>query len=443
MLAPMTSDTAAGREPAAAGSTPSPRFERKRDLILDAATLLINQRGLKGMTFVEVAQAVQLNTPSVTYYFRLKEQLAAAVYAQTLDRLEALTAEAVRAADPRTRVHRYLELSFDLRAHIRRGEARPIAALSDMRALDDTVRAPLAKRYGAIFRRVRDEVFGPHGDAAHKALNTARAQVLSESVFWAPVWLARYSVGDYGRCRDRLFDIFDRGLAPPGAAWRPTPLRMEGFGAEGPRDAFLRAATRLISERGYRGASVERIATELKVTKGSFYHHLEAKDDLVLECFERSYGRVSQAQRAADVAGGDQWRRLGSAIAALLDIQFQGDWPLLRTTALATLPSEVRPAAVDRSNRLALRFAGTISDGIAEGSIRPVDASIASQAVMATLNAANELRSWSSAWPRDQAVALYASTLAYGLFDDRALREPLTPPRLRALRPPELAAAAR
>ena len=79
----------------------TPRFERKRELILDAATALINQRGLKGMTFVEVAQAVKLNTPSVTYYFRLKEQLAAAVYARTLDRLEALVAEAVQAPDPR------------------------------------------------------------------------------------------------------------------------------------------------------------------------------------------------------------------------------------------------------------------------------------------------------------------------------------------------------
>ena len=291
---------------------------------------------------------------------------------------------------------------------------------------------------------MRDDVFGPHGDAAHKSLNTARAQVLSESVFWTPVWLARYSVGDYDRCRDRLFDIFDRGLAQVGGTWRPAPLALgAGAATEGPRDAFLRAATRLISERGYRGASVERIATELKVTKGSFYHHLDAKDDLVLECFERSYGRVSEAQRAADTAGGDHWTRLCSAIAALLDIQFQGDWPLLRTTALATLPSEVRPAAIDRSNRMALRFAGTISDGIAEGSIRPVDAQIASQAVMATLNAANELRSWSSAWPREEAVALYASTLAYGLFDDRALREPLTRARLRATRPPEPSAEAR
>ncbi len=435
----MTSITALTDGPATAAVRTAPhraeptRFERKRELILDAATLLINQRGVKGMTFVEVAQQVKLNTASVTYYFRLKEQLAAAVFEMTLTRLETMVREAAREPDPRARVARYLALHFELRAGIRRGEARPIAVLSDMRALDEPVRAPLARHYSAIFRGVR-ELFGQPQDAAHKALRTARAQALMETVFWLPAWLDRYSLADYDRVQRRMFEVFDHGLALADAPWAPRPLELASgdTALEPGRANFLRAATRLISERGYRGASVERIALELKVTKGSFYHHMEAKDDLVLECFERSYEQVSQAQRAADEAGGSQWTRLSSAIAALLDVQFAGDWPLLRTTALQTLPSDVRPKVIERSNRMALRFAGALADGITEGSIRAVDPMIASQAIMATLNAANELRNWASPWPRDHAVALYASTLAHGLFDDRALGEPSGRARPRA-----------
>ncbi len=409
------------------------RFERKRELILDAATALINERGVKGMTFVEVAQRVSLNTASVTYYFRLKEQLAAAVFEMTLSRLQAMAREAGEQPDPRSRVARFLTLNFELQARIRRGEERPIAVLSDMRALDEPARGPLTRHYSAIFRSMRD-FFGPSDTAIHKALQTARTQALLENVFWLPAWLSRYSLGDYDRVRRRLFEVFDRGLAADGAIWEPPPLDL-GPGdpaLDAGRANFLRAATRLISERGYRGASVERIALELKVTKGSFYHHMEAKDDLVLECFARSYERVSQAQRAGDAAGGTQWRRLSAAIAALLDIQFSGDWPLLRTTALQTLPIEVRSEVVERSNRMALRFAGALADGITEGSIRAVDPMIASQAIMATLNAANELHNWASPWSGDQAVALYASTLAFGLFDDRALGDPLRPARPRA-----------
>ncbi|MEA3134239.1 MAG: hypothetical protein QOG17_2085, partial [Gammaproteobacteria bacterium] len=85
------------------------RFERKRELILDAATKLINERGVKGMTFLEVAQSVNLNTTSVTYYFRLKEQLAAAVFEHTLTRLEGMVKEAGRESSPRKRVARFLQ----------------------------------------------------------------------------------------------------------------------------------------------------------------------------------------------------------------------------------------------------------------------------------------------------------------------------------------------
>jgi AcrR family transcriptional regulator len=419
----MSSDAAQAARPGPAGPPSEPsRFEKKRELILDAATDLINERGVKGMTFVEVAQRVKLNTASVTYYFRLKEQLAVAVFESTLERLEIMVRAAAGEADPRARVARFLQLAFDQRARIRRGEARPMAVLSDMRAMDEPARGELTRRYSTVFRAVRD-FFGPAEDTGHRALQTARTQALMENVFWLPIWLNRYSIGDYDRARRRLYEVFERGLAPDGAPWTPTPLEIDA--GEPPlepgRQAFLRAATRLISERGYRGASVERIALELKVTKGSFYHHMDAKDDLVLECFARSYERVSQAQRAADGVEGRQWLKLSSAIAALLDIQFAGEWPLLRTTALQTLPTDVRSDVVDRSDRMALRFAGTLADGITEGSIRAVDPMIASQAIMATLNAAYELQNWATTWSREEAVALYASTLAYGLFDDRAL----------------------
>ena len=56
----------------------------------------------------------------------------------------------------------------------------------------------------------------------------------------------------------------------------------------GASDAFLQAATFLINEQGYRGASVEKISARLNVTKGSFYHYNDNKDDLVANCFERS-----------------------------------------------------------------------------------------------------------------------------------------------------------
>ena len=50
--------------------------------------------------------------------------------------------------------------------------------------------------------------------------------------------------------------------------------------------------------------------------------------------------------------------------------------------------------------------------------IRPIDPLIASQVIMATLNAAYDLRKWASGMPGEEAVALYATTLTQGLFAD-------------------------
>jgi AcrR family transcriptional regulator len=70
-------------------------------------------------------------------------------------------------------------------------------------------------------------------------------------------------------------------------------------GMRNPRGEFLRMATLTINQRGYKGASVHRIASGLNVTKGSFYHHNEAKDDLVLACFEHGNERIAAVQFAA------------------------------------------------------------------------------------------------------------------------------------------------
>lgn len=411
------------------GATRKPRsrarFELKREAILDAAAGLINLHGARGATLQEVAGAVGLNTTSVTYYFRRKELLAAAVFERSLDRLKAMVSLAAQEPDARSRVARFIRLHIELRAKVLRGAEKPLVVLSDIRTLDEDLRVPLHNRYLEVFDAVR-AFWGPFTGDARRELCTARAHMLLEVVFWLPAWLARYAINDFGRVGRRIVGILEGGLALPRAEWNPRIYsEAEVDAAMPPQDPaaqnFLRVATRLINESGYRGASVLRIVEQLNVTKGSFYHHLDAKDDLVLECFRQSYKRVAVVQWLAHRDGADEWQRLTWAIASLLDIQFQAEWPLTRTTALQALPAELRAEVVRRSDRIALRFNGTLIDGAGEGSIRLVDPMIASQLVLSTLNSAFDLKNWASRMPRDRAITLYASTLANGLFDDAVL----------------------
>ena len=220
----------------------------------------------------------------------------------------------------------------------------------------------------------------------------ARAHILSEQVFWAVIWLRRYDPDDFERVRLRMCDILLHGLAGPGREWRRVEVSLDDMLQDAPQESaaqetFLIAATRLINERGYRGASVEKISERLNVTKGSFYYHHDAKDDLVVACFNRSFEAMRRIQRAVLAENDDQWERLMTLAAALIAYQMSERGPLLRTSALIALPLSMRQEMIETYSRISNRFAGVIADGITAGSMRAVDPIVGAQMLSATLNA--------------------------------------------------------
>ncbi|WP_010140395.1 TetR/AcrR family transcriptional regulator [Oceanicola sp. S124] len=397
------------------------RYRQKRDEIVRAAARQIAERGLKGLTLVGVAGMVGLSTNSVTYYFRRKENLAEAAVEDALARFEAVLAPDSAPCAPRDYLRTVLARNFELALAIRRGEVAPLTVMSDMRALEEPARTRLIAEYFALVARVGRR-FGEAGGGPHdKGRAVARAQLLCDLLHWSRTWLRLYAVEDFPRVEARLFDLLDRGLAVPGAQWAPDLLPASGPPeGESPGtsvEAYLRVATRLVNLRGYRGASVERIAGELQLSKGSFYHHLAGKDDLVRACFDRSYSRVSAMQHAASALPGSQWHRLSAALASLLDLQVTNEQPLLRDTALLALPEEMRSHAISRSDRIARRFAGMLSDGIADGSVRAVDPLIASQCLMGLVNSSVDMSTRVHRWPsRAALIEDYAGPVLFGFF---------------------------
>lgn len=396
------------------------RFGEKRDAIVHAASVLINEVGVQATTLSDVARAIGLNATSITYYFARKEQLVVAVYEETLQRMEEMAKDALAEADPAARLKHFLTSHIALRHRIRAGERGLITALSEIRSLDPETQAPLLDHYRRIVDTVR-AFFGEALTPEVRALFSARAHVLLEAIMWWPVWSLRYSTLDFPRVEERLFDILAHGLPADPGDWRPQALEGEWRTGDdtdsSPLAAFLRAATVMINQRGYRGASVNRIAKSLNVTKGSFYHHHEAKDDLVFACFQNSYDRISAVQMAGNAVAADHWTRLASVLSELVDLQFFDPMPLLRTTALQALESGQKADVVTRSNRLARRFADMLIDGIADGSVRPIDPLIASQVIMSTVNSAYEARHWAARFDEPAvAIETYLSTLSEGLL---------------------------
>lgn len=396
------------------------RFERKREAILDAATGLLNTRGVKGLTLGLAAEAVDLSTTSVTYYFKRKDDLAAACMLRGLASLSEIVGRALADATPGAQLKALITLYLERVREAQTGRAPPLPVLADIQALGDPQRTEVFQAFMKLFRKLRTLFEGPGLEWLSRGRRTARTRMLMEQLFWAAAWLPKYDPEDYGRVRDRMYDILTHGLAADGSAWAPQAIAMSQIAPLGRqemgRDTFLLAATRLINRKGYKGASVDKISAELNVTKGSFYHHNDAKDDLVVACFQRTFEVMSRVQRLAIALDGDQWVRLSSAAAALAEYQLSDRGPLLRTSALAALPESIRAEMVAQSNRVSDRFASMISDGIAEGSIRPVDPFIAAQMLNATLNACAELGFWVPDVKPKAAPAVFARPLLMGVF---------------------------
>jgi AcrR family transcriptional regulator len=397
---------------------PTRRFEQRKSAIIVSAVDVLNRKGVRGMTLADVATRLGLVPTGVIYYFKNKEELASACFLDGVDRYNALATAAAKGGEVRERLQLFLDAYFDLRRRIRLGEVPPLVAFNDVRALDC---APVNAAYVDMFRRLRGLLEGRESRSLSKTALSARAQILISEVLWAPVWLPRHDPEDFGRVSQRVLSITADGLAAPGAVWNPIALPKLIEGAEAPsNEHFLRAATQLINEEGYRGASVEKISARLNVTKGAFYHHNDTKDELVVACFERTFEVMRRAIRQAEEVATSGLQVLTTVASALVEHQMTGDVPLLRASALSSAPEALQPQMIAQFDRLSDRFASLISDGIADGSVRPLDVNIGAQMLTAMINAAAELHHWAPGVTPQTVAALYVRPFFEGLLSKQA-----------------------
>ena len=453
----------------------TPRFAEKRELILDGAARLFNRRGIKAGTLAEVAQSVGLATNSLTYYYRKKEDLVCACLARSIAALEPVIAAAALHTGLAERVSSLFGGFAVLMADVAERRCAELIFFSDMRALPQPQAAPVFAAYVEMFRQVRRllrlgpaelgaecgpalggecgpalggecrPALGAEGQPAsntdvRRALN-ARAHLVLSQLLWLRAWLVRYEPSDYPRVAAALSDILLHGLAGPGQVWELAQLALPALpaaadpnGMDGLRDAYLRTATRLINDHGVGGASVERIAATLALTKGSFYHHHDTKHDLIDDCFERSFALIRSLQLQALQRPGNGWQRLLAATVPLVQAQVQAQaqaqaqaqdaqgegasppGPLLRLTAWTELPGAQRWQKFSTMNRLGERYAAMIASGMIDGSVRLVDPAVAAQLVCGMINALAEIEHWVPGAGEQPLAALFARPLLLGLL---------------------------
>jgi len=162
-----------------------------------------------------------------------------------------------------------------------------------------------------------------------------------------------------------------------------------------PREAALHeAATRLFRQRGFHATSMQDLAEELGMNRGSLYHYIEAKDDLLWAIVDGAMERLDVAVRPILEGPGPIPERLAHAIAAHLAFAAEhGDELALVQIELRALAPERRLQLVARRDAYEAAWREAIRQGVADGSIRPVDVRLASIAILSVCN-------WFTQWFR-------------------------------------------
>ncbi|MFC4448822.1 TetR/AcrR family transcriptional regulator [Halorussus aquaticus] len=160
--------------------------------------------------------------------------------------------------------------------------------------------------------------------------------------------------------------------------------------ADDTRTAIMEATYRALTEYGYAGLTIQRIADKFEKSKSLLYHHYDGKDDLLVDFLEfvLDYAE-SNVPRSGDEPAP---RRLTAFLDSVFppdpttDDEFVGVFVQLRAQAVQDDAYECHFTQSDRYFRQ--HVAGIIEDGIEEGTFREVDAEQSAAFLVSLVNAA-------------------------------------------------------
>ncbi len=155
--------------------------------------------------------------------------------------------------------------------------------------------------------------------------------------------------------------------------------------AEETRARILNAAADCFAQHGYEAASVAEICERAGVSKGAFYHHFPSKQDLFMALLNDwleglDAGLRSVQAQAANVP--QALRDMAGMVGFVLSSAGERLPMFLEFWTQASRDPDVWAATIAPYRRYREFFVQLVQAGVAEGSLRPVDAEVAAQVIV-------------------------------------------------------------
>jgi AcrR family transcriptional regulator len=175
----------------------------------------------------------------------------------------------------------------------------------------------------------------------------------------------------------------------------PRPARRRSRRTRAPRNADTTAATRIdilksaaraFRRLGYHGATVENIATALRMKKGNLYYYFKNKEEILFACHQYSLDCLLKLLDEVERSGAAPAQKLRALIVAsvhtILD-ELHGTALILELEALS--PAHLK-TVITRRDRFDRGVRQVLEAGIADGSFAPDDVKLRTFALMGAVN---------------------------------------------------------
>ena len=154
------------------------------------------------------------------------------------------------------------------------------------------------------------------------------------------------------------------------------------------REEILLAANKLFRKKGYNGTSMQGIAEEVDLLKGSLYHHFSAKEELLNEILVSGIDRLllvsGQIFEMIDLGARDKLRELIKR--HVLHITGNNESLLIATNELDKLSESHRESYHAKRKEYNKLWSSVLEEGIQKGEFPSFDVELTSRAIRGMIN---------------------------------------------------------
>ena len=169
-----------------------------------------------------------------------------------------------------------------------------------------------------------------------------------------------------------------------GGAGRRGPRKSSQF--DGKLGLILQTGARMFTERGYENTSLDNIAEKLKIHKTTIYHYIKQKEDILYQALMITIEGLGGALEEAETGVEPPLERLKRFFLALVEVQTTDFGRCLCQIGPQPLSKEPGKKIKKEMRRMDKAVRDLVTQGIAEGSIRPCDPKLVSAMLFGAFN---------------------------------------------------------